>query len=686
MTRRTTYVVACLTGHGVGPEVMAGASRALAAVSRQHGFTVEQVHPPFAGEAMTQTGHPLPAATRSATLGADAILAAGATEPALEDVKAELDLAARMVRIVLDDGRDLTLVAPLHESSEDWTLERAFLTARARSGSIASVAISAEWRDRVARHAARHAGVAFADLSLADALHGLARDTTVAGMLLVERSLSDAIVGAPQLGGRRYLSATGFLSASGPGLFTPHHEHSAEAAGQGVANPSEALLAAALLLGEGLGRRSAAEALDESLGAALSARRTDARPRRGRRLRDDAGVRRRGARPPAERAPRHRVRAGGGTMKMNGADADPALARGRGRRGDVRHPGRGDHADVRRHGPRHHRASRARASRAGRGPHGPGLRASVRPGRRRDRDLGPRRDEPRHSDRRRVDGLHAPRLHHGPGAHDADRHGRLPGVRHHRHHDAGRQALVARPGRARHPARDEGGLPHRAHRAVRPRARRRPARRAGGRAGLRLAGVGRPAGLASAVEGAPAAGSRGGADDRPRREARPLRRRRHAQRRRVRRAARSGGGREAAGDHDADGQGRVPRDARAALRLAGHARPEVVEPRHEHVRRARGDRLTLRRSRHRQADGVRPGRDRRAPRRRPRGDLQAARRGRAGGGPPEEGARRPAATASSATAPTALPRPRRGCGRSRSGATSSRSGTARARSGSSRRS
>jgi 3-isopropylmalate dehydrogenase len=271
MTGRRPYVVACLAGHGVGPEVMAGASRALAEVSRQHGFAVEQVHPPFAGEAMTQTGHPLPAATRNATLGADAILAAGATEPALEDVKAELDLAARMVRIVLDDGRDLTLLAPLHESVEEWTIERAFLTARARSGRIASVAVSPWWRERVARHAARHDGVTVTDVSLADALHALAQDPAVQGILLVERTLADAVVAAPRLGGRRYLSATGYLSASGPGLFTPHHEHPAEAAGQGVADPSEAILAAALLLGEGLGRRSAAEALDESLAAALSA-------------------------------------------------------------------------------------------------------------------------------------------------------------------------------------------------------------------------------------------------------------------------------------------------------------------------------------------------------------------------------------------------------------------------------
>ena len=54
----------------------------------------------------------------------------------------------------------------------------------------------------------------------------------------------------------------------------------------------------------------------------------------------------------------------------------------------------------------------------GAGPHGRGLRARLRQGRRRDRDLRAGRDEPRHADRRRVDGLDAARLHHRPGAVD----------------------------------------------------------------------------------------------------------------------------------------------------------------------------------------------------------------------------------------------------------------------------
>ena len=174
-------------------------------------------------------------------------------------------------------------------------------------------------------------------------------------------------------------------------------------------------------------------------------------------------------------------------------------------------------------------------------------------------------------------------------------------MRHHRDHDADRQALVARPGREGDRRRDEGGVPRRPHRPLRPRPRRRAARRPGGRARLQLSRDRRPARLAAAAQGAPAPDPRGGEADRARREARPLRRRRHDQRRRVRRAAHARRGRRPAGDHDPDGQGRVPGDAPAVLRLAGHARDEVVEHRHEHLRRARRDRRALRRPRHRQA-------------------------------------------------------------------------------------
>ena len=270
---RRTFVIACLAGQGIGPEVTAAASRALAQVSRQHGFRLEEVHPPFDGEAVMQSGHPLPASTRRAAFSADAVLVAGASAPALEGVKAALDLTVQVTRTIADVGTGTTAFAPLAANSPDWALDRAFAAAKEQGGRIISVGMSAEWRAGFDHHASHHDGVDVKHLSLADALQALAHDPAGLGVLAVEEPIAGAVARASQLGGRFRLAAVGYLSPQGPGLFAPTHGAAHDIAGHGVANPSEMLLAAALLLGEGLGRRAAADALEASLAAALSSNR-----------------------------------------------------------------------------------------------------------------------------------------------------------------------------------------------------------------------------------------------------------------------------------------------------------------------------------------------------------------------------------------------------------------------------
>ena len=268
MTGRRTYVVACLAGHGIGPEITAAASRALARLAREHGFDVEELHPPFDTEALTRSGHLLPTATRQATASADAVLVAGDTAPALAGLRAALDLGAQVTR-VLDDTGEVTAFAPLHDGAADWTLQRAFATARNCSGRLTSVGVSDGWTERVDRHADRHPGVDVEHVTLTEALRRLAAGST--GVLAAEGVLGDAVAEAPRRGGRRRLVASGQLSATGPSLFGPAEGPTSDLAGHGVADPSPMLLATALLLSEGLGRHSAGEALEESLTAALRA-------------------------------------------------------------------------------------------------------------------------------------------------------------------------------------------------------------------------------------------------------------------------------------------------------------------------------------------------------------------------------------------------------------------------------
>jgi 3-isopropylmalate dehydrogenase len=273
MTGRNRYTVACLAGHGVGPEMMGEASRTLEAVSRLHGFHLDQVHVPFDREAFSRSGHPLPGETRTAYRSADAILVAGANAAALAGVKAELDLTATVVRVRLQPGGDLNVFAPCAGESADWAIERAFACANARQGRLTSVGTDDAWRQQVEAVAERYPGLAVRHLTLAEALPVLETTPALLDVLVTEQVLAEAIAGVPRArpGGTRVL-AHGFLSPTGPGLFGPTHGAALDIAGQGVANPSGILLAAALLLGDGLDRRAAADTLVGGVTGALDSR------------------------------------------------------------------------------------------------------------------------------------------------------------------------------------------------------------------------------------------------------------------------------------------------------------------------------------------------------------------------------------------------------------------------------
>ena len=216
--RARRYKIACLAGDGIGPELMAEASRAVEAVSRLHGFAVDEAHVPFGGDAVRRFGHPLPPATRAACREADAVLIAATREPALEGVKAELDLTWRVTRVRLAREGDIALVSPVAEDAEQIAIERAFRLARERSAKVTSVGTSPEWFAAVQAATERHAGV------------------------IVEHVPVELVL--PVLAGD-------------PARFDV------------IANPMAMLLAASLMLGEGLGERAAAQTLERGVAEAI---------------------------------------------------------------------------------------------------------------------------------------------------------------------------------------------------------------------------------------------------------------------------------------------------------------------------------------------------------------------------------------------------------------------------------
>ncbi len=267
--RHRRYTIACLSGDGIGPEVMAEASRALDQLSRLHGFGIEELHVPFGGDAVRCFGHPLPSSTRAVCHSADAVLVATTAEPALEGVKAELDLTWRMTRVRVNASR-LTVVSPLASDARELAVERAFALACSRRAHVTSVGSGEEWRALVERAAGRRPGVVVEHVSFEALVPTLFRKPASFDVIVSEQIFADALSHtAAYAHGTTRMVASGRLSADGPGIFGPTHGSALEIAGQGVANPSGILLAAALMLGEGLGERSAARTLEEAVAETL---------------------------------------------------------------------------------------------------------------------------------------------------------------------------------------------------------------------------------------------------------------------------------------------------------------------------------------------------------------------------------------------------------------------------------
>ncbi len=271
MSRRL-HTVACLSGDGTGPELIAEASRTLHSVARTHGFGIEDVHVPFGSEALTRSGHSLPAATRAASLEAEAILVASLADPTLAAVESELDLRARITRVVFR-GERITVLAPLTADDEEWTLERAFLVARRSRGRLASVDLDERFADLVDSVAERHQGVEVEHLGVSDGITAAAfrperLDVAVTGSVLGQAL--DEIVASRER--RESVAACGRLAGNGPSVFSPAHTGSREAAGHGIADPGSMLLATSLLLAEGLHELRAAETLEAALASARAAR------------------------------------------------------------------------------------------------------------------------------------------------------------------------------------------------------------------------------------------------------------------------------------------------------------------------------------------------------------------------------------------------------------------------------
>ncbi|HVS86167.1 MAG TPA: isocitrate/isopropylmalate family dehydrogenase [Gaiellaceae bacterium] len=266
MSARQT--VACLAGAGIAPELMAEAVLALSAVAHLHAVDVEDLHIPFGATAVAQGGQAFPQATRSAVLAADAVLVAGAEEPTLADVMAELDLRARVTRVRFGRAHDLEIVAPLSSGAAEWALEAAFGLAEQRRLQLAVVG-DHTWEELAHLLEAEHEDVRVEYLSPKSAVPLAAFDAARFDVVAVSERWAEPIVEIVAAPAQARVVAHALLAEHGPSLFMPSPEGGVALAGHGVVNPSSMLLAAALLLEHGLHEPAAASTLAGAVSAAL---------------------------------------------------------------------------------------------------------------------------------------------------------------------------------------------------------------------------------------------------------------------------------------------------------------------------------------------------------------------------------------------------------------------------------
>jgi 3-isopropylmalate dehydrogenase len=321
-------LIALLAGDGIGPEVIAETLRVLDALGLDLSFEEALV----GGAAYHATGHPLPPAKLDLARRADAILFGAVGDPrcdsleralrpeqAILGLRKELALFANLrpaklfpgledasaLRAEVAEAIDLLIVrelngdvyfgekgmrttpAGLREGYDVMSYDEAevsriahagFQAAARRSGKLCSVdkanvlETSQLWRDVVIETAAQYPDIALSHMYVDNAAMQLVRnpgqfDVIVTGNLFGDILSDQASMCVGSIG----MLPSASLDAAGKGLYEPIHGSAPDIAGQGKANPSAAILSAAMMLRYSLDMAAAADRIEAAVGAAIAA-------------------------------------------------------------------------------------------------------------------------------------------------------------------------------------------------------------------------------------------------------------------------------------------------------------------------------------------------------------------------------------------------------------------------------
>jgi 3-isopropylmalate dehydrogenase len=297
--------VVCLAGDGIGPELMAEAERALAALD----LPLRLDRHLLGGAALRACGDPLPEETLAACRAADAVLKAPVGDPEFDGrdvrpeqgtlrLRRELDVYANL-RPAIGRGADLIIVRELlgglyygasgrrgdgtaYDTCEyrpeqvERVARRAFELARSRRRHLTSIdkanvlETSRLWRRVVSDVATAYPDVKLDHMLVDNAAMQLVQSTARFDVIVTDNMfgdiLSDLTAG---ITGGLGLGPTASLGDRGPGIFEPVHGSAPDIAGKGIANPAAMLRSVSLMLAHGLGWPAQAKTLEDAVNTAL---------------------------------------------------------------------------------------------------------------------------------------------------------------------------------------------------------------------------------------------------------------------------------------------------------------------------------------------------------------------------------------------------------------------------------
>ncbi|MCG5514301.1 3-isopropylmalate dehydrogenase [Ectothiorhodospira shaposhnikovii] len=326
-----TQNILILPGDGIGPEIVAEATRLLNALKDRFGLAVELEEAPIGGAGYDAAGKPLPDETLALARAADAILLGAVGGPRYDQlawelrpergllaIRSELALfsnlrpailypqlaSASALKPEIVGGLDIMILRELTggayfgkprgiQTREDGVREgfntiiysepeierivrSGFEIAMKRDRRLCSVdkanvlEVSQLWREVAERVAKEYPEVALSHMYVDNAAMQLVRAPKQFDVIVTENMFGDILSdAAAMLTGSIGMLPSASLDAGGKGMYEPIHGSAPDIAGQGVANPLATLLSVAMMLRYTLNEEAQAARVEAAVGRVL---------------------------------------------------------------------------------------------------------------------------------------------------------------------------------------------------------------------------------------------------------------------------------------------------------------------------------------------------------------------------------------------------------------------------------